>query len=210
MYNNIFKKMLVFGTFFLFLGTIVAPCISSINFDLKPESTSIGNSSFNPFKEGWKYRKKVTIDHSKVAGDLVNFPILVSTIDPDLRDKAQADGDDILFMNDKGEAEQLYHEIESYNGTMGNLVAWLNVTAISSVDDVTFYMYYGNPDCPNQEVHGMVWDSDYIHIWHMGEQLNDCAGLNNGTNFGTTVITGKVGKARDFEKTSMTISPVVI
>ena len=60
------------------------------------------------------YRKQITIHHENVAGDLINFPVLIDYIDPDLRDKAQDDGDDILFMDGDGVAKKLHHEIEKY------------------------------------------------------------------------------------------------
>ncbi|MFX0076507.1 MAG: LamG-like jellyroll fold domain-containing protein, partial [Candidatus Hermodarchaeota archaeon] len=43
--------------------------------------------------------KEITIDHTKVSGseDFQNFPVLISTFDEDLHDKAQMDGDDIAF-----------------------------------------------------------------------------------------------------------------
>jgi hypothetical protein len=62
--------------------------------------------TFNPFNEGWQYRKKITIDHNKVDGNLENFPVLVSITDVDLRDKVQDDGDDILFMDGVGVANR--------------------------------------------------------------------------------------------------------
>ena len=48
----------------------------------------------------WSYRKEITIDHTKVAASLVNFPVLISfASDADLASKAQDDGDDIVFIN---------------------------------------------------------------------------------------------------------------
>ncbi len=159
---------------------------------------------FDPFKGGWNYRKKITIDHTQVTGDQINFPVLVSTVDSDLRDKAQDDGDDILFMNDTGVANRLYHEIETYDSSTGELIAWVNITNLASTQDTMFYMYYGNSDCCSQQAPERVWDSYYKAIWH----LNDVSGLitdstfncNDGTNLGATYSSiGKIGTALDFE-----------
>jgi hypothetical protein len=38
---------------------------------------------------GWQYRKQITIDHTKVTGDLADFPVLISFTDPDLQTSAQ-------------------------------------------------------------------------------------------------------------------------
>jgi hypothetical protein len=50
----------------------------------------------DPFNNGWIYRKKITIDASKVPSDLTNFPVLINTTDPDLT-AALANFNDILF-----------------------------------------------------------------------------------------------------------------
>jgi hypothetical protein len=107
---------------------------------------------FDPFDEGWQYRKKVTIDHDLVDGNLASFPVLVSTTDSDLRDKAQNDGDDILFMDGPGVANRLYHEVEFFDGSNGELVAWVNVPSLSSSVDTVLYMYYGNPSSSSQQL----------------------------------------------------------
>jgi len=65
------------------------------------------------FGEDWPYRKEITIDHTKIATNLTNFPVLINfSSDPDLAIKAQEDGDDIVFTSDDG-STKLDHEIES-------------------------------------------------------------------------------------------------
>lgn len=125
------------------------------------------NMVFDPFDEGWMYRKMITIDHNLVDGDLVDFPVLISVVDSDLKNKAQSDGDDILFMDDIGMANRLFHEIESYDGSTGELVAWVRVPSLSSTVDTTMYMYYGNTGCSTQQYPENVWDSNYVAVWHM-------------------------------------------
>ena len=139
-------------------------------------------SLFNPFNEGWMYRKQITIHHEKVAGDLINFPVLIDYIDPDLRDKAQDDGDDILFMDGDGVAKKLHHEIEKYEKNSGELIAWVNCSTYSSKDSV-FYLYYGNENCLNKQDIEDTWDSNYVGVWHMSEpsgNIVDSTGTKNG------------------------------
>lgn len=124
---------------------------------------------FDPFDEGWLYRKQIVVNHSQVVGDLVNFPVLVSVVDLDLRDKAQDDGDDILFMDGVGVADRLLHEIEFFDGSSGRFVAWVNVSNLSSSSDTTLYMYYGNSNSFNQEYPEMVWDSHFMMVQHLDE-----------------------------------------
>jgi hypothetical protein len=125
-------------------------------------------SQFNPFDYGWQYRKQVTIDHTQVLEDLVNFSVLVSTSDADLM-KAQADGGDILFMNDIGVSTRIYHDIESYDVSSGTLITWVNIPSLSSSTDTVFYMYYGNPSCINQAYPKKTWDPGYEAVLHMND-----------------------------------------
>lgn len=119
------------------------------------------NSSW--WDANWTYSREITIDHTKVAGDLINFPVLVKTT---LNiSKVQTDGDDIVFTNSQG--MKLSHEIELYNGSSGELVVWVNITSLSSTTDTTLWMYYDNPMCSNQQNKYGTWDSDYIAILHM-------------------------------------------
>ena len=45
-------------------------------------------------------------------------------------------------MNDTGVAKLLSHEIEYYS--LGNLTVWINISTLSSTENTTIYMYYGN------------------------------------------------------------------
>jgi hypothetical protein len=200
MRNKILNKTLVLGIVILFVGAVVIPSISSASNQSQQKDANSGRASFNPFLEGWKYRKSVPVKHEMVAGPLNYFPVLVSYTDVDLLEKAQIDGDDIIFMDDKGKANQLFHEIEYYDGFTGELVAWVNIPYLSPTEDTIFYMYYGNPDSTAQEQPWGVWDSDYIHVGHLGDSLDDSAGSSYGTDYGTSVVSGKIGKGRDFEQ----------
>jgi len=164
---------------------------------------------FYPFNEGWKYRKKVTIDHTKIDGDLSNFPLLVSITDLDIKNKAQNDGDDILFMADIGVTKKVYHEIEDFDRSSGELVAWVNIPTISSTKDTTFYIYYGNSISGNQQFPEKVWDSNYKAVYHMNEHegilkdstinFNDCKSISGNPDYEQL---GKIGHAINFEESS--------
>jgi len=163
---------------------------------------------FNPFEDGWHYRKKITVDHTKVDENLENFPILVSTIDPDFKDKAQNDGDDILFMDDVGVANKMYHELEGYDNDSGEMIAWVNVDEISANEDTVFYMYYGNPNSDNQQLPEWVWSNQFHAVWHLNEDptetIHDSTMYDNyGTSHGSMTISdltdGKTGKCIEFD-----------
>ncbi len=120
------------------------------------------------YNTSWLYRKPVTINHTKVGGSLTNFPVLVSITDAALITKAQSSGNDILFTLADG-VTKLNHQIESFTSGTGALVAWVNVTALSSTTDTVIYMYYGNSSATNQQNPGGVWDANYTAVWHLSE-----------------------------------------
>jgi hypothetical protein len=152
---------------------------------------------FDPFDEGWKYRKKITIDHNLVYGDLFDFPVLVNVVDSDLKNKAQVDADDILFMDDVGVASRLFHEIERWDSSSGELVVWVNVKSLSSSSDTEIYIYYGNNDAYSQEYKYKTWNSHFAEVYHFeddGSVVSDSLGneipINHGCVAGHAGIVG--------------------
>lgn len=119
----------------------------------------------------WQFRKSIIIDHTKISANLTNFPVLLNFTDGDLAAKAQVGGDDIVFTDTGG--LKLDHELEYYNGTSGLLVAWVRIPSLSSTEDTTIYMYYGNSDALNQENTQQVWDADYMMTQHFNERYEN-------------------------------------
>ena len=154
---------------------------------------------FNPFDEGWQYRKQISINHSQVGGNLSNFPVFVHTIDADLHEKAQPDGDDILFMDGSGVAHKLYHEIESYETSNGELLAWVNIKTLKTDENTVLYMYYGNPDNVNGQMAERAWDPYFAGVWHLKDFQDSTLNGNHGSNYGSIAISGKLGDARAFD-----------
>ena len=164
---------------------------------------------FDPFDEGWQYRKEITINHTLIEGDHTNFPILLNAVDTDLAYHAQNDGDDLLFMDGIENARRLYHEIEMYDGSSGEIIAWVNITSLSSTEDTLLWMYYGNPSCGSQQHPIPTWDSGYEAVWHMNDAtissiidstLNENTGIKHSPNNPLEISNGKIGNAQDFER----------
>jgi hypothetical protein len=170
------------------------------------------------------YRKAITIDHTKVSGDLVNFPVLVNLpTDASLASHAQADSDDILFTtsatawNSGTTNDKLPHEIEKYTTATGNLQAWVKIPNLSSVTDTVIYMYYGNSGVTSQQNKTAVWDSNTKMVQHMSQDPSGTAPQmldstqygNNGTSAGTMtsgdLVTGQIDGATDFDGANDTI-----
>jgi hypothetical protein len=172
----------------------------------------------------WLYRRQITIDHTKVSGtsNLANFPVLISVSDPDFKSAAnggkvgKSDGTDILFTSADG-ATKLAHEIESYSSTTGQVLAWVNVPAVSPTSDTVLYMYYGNASAPDMQgitpTHFVVWDSNYVGVWHMkdgaGSILTDSTVKgNDGTLQNSPIWTtsGEIANALSFNGTNQYVS----
>ncbi|MEE9181852.1 MAG: DUF2341 domain-containing protein [candidate division NC10 bacterium] len=152
-------------------------------------SDNVYVSSSPWYHADWRFRKKLVINATRVAGDLSGFPALIRVSDPDLRDRAQEDGDDVLFTEADG-ITKLSHEIERFDGTTGELVAWVNVTSLSTTVDPEIYMYYGHPSVGNQEDATRLWDSGYAGVYHLRETpdgtLDDVRDSTQNGNHGTS------------------------
>lgn len=164
--------------------------------------------NFDPFADGWQYRKMVTIDHSQVIEPLTDFTVYIQTVDTDLKDHVQADGDDLLFMDGTGVAHRLWHEIETYDPGTGTLNAWVKLPSMDILNDTVFYLYYGNAGVTSQQFPEQVWDDPYRAVWHLQENplspIQDSSTYGNqGTGHGgmTTadVIPAKLGKGYKFD-----------
>ena len=171
-------------------------------------SSGSGGSEGNWWDGDWNYRKKITIESDEVDDDLTNFPVLINLAsDTGLADHAQNDGDDIAFADQSG--TQLDHEIESFNGATGALVAWVRIPLLSGSTDTDIYMYYGNAGCSSQEdTTGAVWENgDYDGVWHLSEggtgtRFDSTSNNNDGTPTsydGDEATTGKIDGADDFD-----------
>ncbi|WP_205943428.1 DUF2341 domain-containing protein [Pedobacter polaris] len=146
----------------------------------------------------WLHHKSITVDYTKVGtGPHTNFPLLISITDVDLKNKAQADGDDILFTSIDG--AKLDHQIESYTSATGTLVAWVKIPSLSSAVNTTIEMYYGNASATAQQNVTGTWDANFKGIWHLNGAFTDAtSNANNGTNTGTISATGKISGGRGF------------
>ena len=135
---------------------------------------------------GYVYQKTLTVNAAQVAGDLKDFPVLVSRTDADFANGiASADGFDVVFTLPDG--TPLAHEIESFNAAAGRLVAWVKLPTLSATGDTEFRMHYGNPDGTGPTARPAdVWDSAFTMVQHLstavnGKVLDSTANHNDGT-----------------------------
>ncbi|MEP5944118.1 MAG: DUF2341 domain-containing protein, partial [Balneola sp.] len=154
---------------------------------------------------GYKYRKKLTIDNTRVsgAGTLTNFPVLISFTDADIATTSNGglttnvNGYDIAFTHSDG-STQLDHELESYNASTGQILAWVRFPTLSGSTDTDFFIYFGNSSQTTDQSSTTTWDNSYQAVLHMDDVADATSNSNNGTNNGSTSISGKIGNARNF------------
>ncbi|MCK5466145.1 DUF2341 domain-containing protein [Candidatus Parcubacteria bacterium] len=161
---------------------------------------------------GWGYRKKITIDNTKVSNtNQANFPVLVNRSDDDWKDTGsggnvgQTDGGDFLFTSSDGQTK-LSHEIEKYTNTTGELIAWVKIPTLSASVDTDIYLYYGNASCADQwDAAGGTWDSSFEMVQHLQEtganpQVVDSTSNSNdsATNTSDPTTSGQIDGAMDF------------
>ncbi len=155
-----------------------------------------GTGNFTFALDSMAYYRYITIQSSQVAGDLTNFPVLISVTSPDIRTVSDgghvesANGYDIVFStsNNCGTLQILKHQIESYssNATNGTLVAWVNVPFVSSSSNTEIFMYYGSDDFTSDLSSTGTFDFDYVNVYHLHDDFDDASAYgNDGTNGGS-------------------------
>ncbi len=164
----------------------------------------------------WNYRQKLTIDGTKVTGNLTDFPVLIQITNAanPLFSKALSNGYDILFTSNDG-TTKLDHEIEKYDGFYGELVAWVK-RSLSASTGIDMYMYYGNAAASNQANPAGVWDANFKMVQHLNDDSatttkDSTANSNNGTKLaaGQPVETvGKIGMAQSFNENGKISTPL--
>lgn len=213
-----FSATKLITTFFTTLGCLFF--VGSLLFF----SRSPVNATAPWYSTDWQYRKKITIDADRVVGaaNFSNFVMLVNRTDTNWRTTSngghieQADGGDILFSANDG-TTKLDHEIESYNPTTGELVAWVEIPTLDYNDDTDIYVYYGNSTgVADQSDPAGTWAADYAAVWHLQEDVvdeqssgshNDSTSNNNdGSQSGNVEVVGKIGLGQQFDGVDDTIS----
>lgn len=136
----------------------------------------------------WQFRKRITVDYTKVVGNLQYFPFLINTADTDLKNNALASGSDILFTSCNG-VTKLNYEIENYTSLTGSVIAWAQVPKLNSTTGNIIYMYYGNNAPGNQQNIAATWDSNYGGVWHFKERASTASSIQKD-NIKSTSATG--------------------
>jgi uncharacterized repeat protein (TIGR02543 family) len=179
------KKRVAYVLLFILIVAFFLPMVTSQSQHKRTRSPPANRGWWDP---NWPYRKLITIDYTKVDGDLIGFPVLISLAsDSDLAAHAQTDGDDIVFTDYNN--NRLYHEIEQYLSPSGSLIAWVNVPSLSSTTDTYLYLYYGNPTTGNMERITDVWNTNFKIVQHLKETTGLHYDSTQYDNDGTATVT---------------------
>lgn len=147
------------------------------------------------FLTGYGHRKKITIDNTKVMGELTNFPVLLSITDADVKDGAKSDGTDIVITSADG-TNKLSREIEKYDDSDGTLVLWFKAPILSNSVDTCFYLYYEEPTVA--EVNDpATWDTNYVLVLHLDETGTSFENLGYDEHYDSTVYGNHGGWFKD-------------
>ncbi|MCD6202192.1 MAG: DUF2341 domain-containing protein, partial [Bacteroidales bacterium] len=158
---------------------------------------------------GYGYQKTITMDADEVEGnqDLLNFPVLISFTDPDLRSTSNGghvrnnNGYDIAFTD--ANYNPIPFQLETYDPATGKYMAWVNVPIVSHNTDTPIHMLYGKAGITTDPSSKDTWSSDYVEVMHLDNNFKDATRIGNyGLNYGTTDAAGKIGQARSFDGVS--------
>jgi len=155
---------------------------------------------------GYKYRKRVLLESDEVFGTTnhINFPLLISITDSDLRSTSNGggvvsnSGFDIIVTALNG--TPLDQQLHSYDPTTGSIIIWARIGSLSPTTDVEGYIYFGNSNIFSDQSTTAVWSSEFVGVWHL-DNLKDATG-NNADLINTNASTnsaGVVGSAQEFD-----------
>ncbi len=155
---------------------------------------------------GYGYEKTITIDANRVAGsqDLVDFPVLISFTDPDLKSTANgghvqsSNGYDVAFTDSA--FNPISFELENYDPATGQYTAWVNVPLLSHNTDTKIHMLYGKSGITSDPSSKDAWGPGFVQVLHLDDDFLDATKYGNpGFNDGTSGVNGKIGRGRSFD-----------
>jgi len=176
-------------------------------------SAKRGNGSSGQFSS-WKKRNQLNTIPGVIDAALTNFPVyidetILNNLPDDIWNIALNGGGDIRFSSDAQGVTRLSCEIVDFDTAAETAEIHVNVASISNTVATHIYMFYGKAG-QSQPASGAAfgrdatWNSDYIFVCHCGTGT-DSTGQTTLTAYNATSITGKVGKAADFNGSSQEI-----
>jgi hypothetical protein len=141
--------------------------------------------------DDYAYRKKITIDHDQVNGNLTNFPVYIHT---NLNRKClNAKGYDVMLCDSA--CSEYKCDIEHYDSGTGDMKLWVKVPTVSSVADTVLWIYYRKRNVTVNPSTTEVWDdAGYSTVFHMTDEDLTRDTIKDSTN---AAIVGNKGGANE-------------
>jgi len=161
------------------------------------------------YNSNWQFRKKITIDNTKVNADLTDFPIYVdlSDLGTDFFSNVKTDGGDIRITKADGTTEVPREVVAIDTGSSSGELHFKADGTLSSSTDTDFYIYYGNASATEPAVtatygRNNVW-TGYDGVYHLQGNTTNSAGTTYSEQMdGTSSSSGKIYGAYDFDGSS--------
>jgi len=170
------------------------------------------------YNDSWEFRKNITLSLNTATGvdsDLTDFPVLISFTDTDLIQTNESLGRDFAFTQSDG-TTVLSHEIEKFDNTTGEVIAWVRIPTLSASSTTEMYVYYKGDTIGFNSAN--VWNDDYVLVWHLnqtstgtvGEFRDATSNGNDGRGGGGTKVgyaagriphdtTGQIGNGQELK-----------
>lgn len=155
-------------------GIVRTPSHGTLTATLGGLTLATTASEGRTFPAGWARKCAVVIDHTKVAADQANFPVLLTgaNLPAEIWTLAQADGGDLRFTSDAAGTQQLAADVVAWDSLRHRAEIWLGVPSLSASADTTVYVWYQTNGTAAKlaatDPHGSqaVWDANFSGIWH--------------------------------------------
>lgn len=137
---------------------------------------------------GYKHYVQLTYVNPTTA---TNYPIYINVMFNDLKTASNGgyvmnpNGYDIMFFADSGLTQPLQYEIESYSGTVGNVVAHVNIPSLVTGVSSVIYMAFGfknineKPNLPTK-----TWNNSYTAVYNFANNHNSTTDTADSTVYG--------------------------
>lgn len=170
------------------------------------------------YNASWSNRLKVTIDNTKVPGDLTDFVVYLDLSDIGTShgfwSTVKSDGADIRVTKSDETTEVAVEVVTIDTVAETGEVHFIADGTLSSSSDTDFYVYYGNsgasmPAVTDTYGRNAVW-ADYDFVCHMEATPVDSTGNHTGLSYqnSPTEVTGKLagGSAHDMNGSTQYLS----
>jgi hypothetical protein len=165
----------------------------------------------NWWNNSFLYRIKITFNNNEIGENLTDFPmpIIFTNSQSSFWNHVQTGGNDTRFI-DADNTTELYYELEKFDHTTDNMVAWVKVPQVDANSTNDFvWIYYGNStvDFDGYKSPANVWDASYTAVYHSNGATNstlvDSKNAYNGTQHNSpTATAGKIDGAMNYVASS--------